>query len=308
MGCLSTTSDSDPDIDTSELVETDNQEGFVDLESQDLGLDEIERLSVYLDKSFTNLFPFRQYIHPPSLSLCDRFIRTLQWATAVAVQYLVSIAILLAEALYTLGSGGHDCGWRVESVAASHFLFHFAKIEMSISVRRARKSKRGPQHVTELVQATSPASNCVLPLVCEILNNLNICRSDVCCCGFEGNISHNMRNFPLQEHSQNRHRRSFSYSTTCTCSTSFINYPPHHVPQRRWPRSLRPLSNNICPICLPRKHPPKLAFHIHRYPTLSVPLFTPAIRSDPCQRHKIKSNLPRRIRAHVYSYWSRPSG
>lgn len=58
---MTTTGDSDADIDAGELVETDNQEGLVDLESQDLGLDEVERLSVDLDKTLTSLFPSCQY-------------------------------------------------------------------------------------------------------------------------------------------------------------------------------------------------------------------------------------------------------
>jgi hypothetical protein len=62
LGCVSTTSNSDADIDTGELVETDDQEGFIDLESQDLGLDEVERLSVDLNKSLSSLFPFCQYL------------------------------------------------------------------------------------------------------------------------------------------------------------------------------------------------------------------------------------------------------
>ena len=41
LGSVSTASNSDANVDTGELVETDNQEGFVDLESQDLGLDEV---------------------------------------------------------------------------------------------------------------------------------------------------------------------------------------------------------------------------------------------------------------------------
>jgi hypothetical protein len=61
LRCVSTTSNPDADIYTGEFVETDDQEGFVDLESQDLGLDEVERLSVDLDESFTSLFPSCQY-------------------------------------------------------------------------------------------------------------------------------------------------------------------------------------------------------------------------------------------------------
>jgi hypothetical protein len=67
---------------------------------------------------------FLSVFHP--LSTCLR-IRTLQWATAVAVHTFVSFcrclkfgtfaltSLFLAEALYTL-SGGHDCDWLHESV------------------------------------------------------------------------------------------------------------------------------------------------------------------------------------------------
>lgn len=55
LRCVSTTSNSDADIDVGEFLETSNQEGFVDLESQDLGLNQVQRLSVDLDESFTSL-------------------------------------------------------------------------------------------------------------------------------------------------------------------------------------------------------------------------------------------------------------
>jgi hypothetical protein len=55
LGCVSTTSDSDADVDVGEFLETDNEEGFVDLESEDLRLDEVEGLSVDLYKSFSRL-------------------------------------------------------------------------------------------------------------------------------------------------------------------------------------------------------------------------------------------------------------
>jgi hypothetical protein len=41
-----------------ELVNAEDQDGLVDLEAQDLGLDELERLSVDLDESFTGLCSF----------------------------------------------------------------------------------------------------------------------------------------------------------------------------------------------------------------------------------------------------------
>lgn len=88
---VSTTSNSDADIDASEFVEADDQDGFVDLESQDLGLDEVERLSVDLDESLSCLYPSCQLPPFNSYSYCIVvWNRTLQWATAVAVQISVS--------------------------------------------------------------------------------------------------------------------------------------------------------------------------------------------------------------------------
>ena len=92
LGSVSTTSNSDTDVDVGELVEANDQEGFVDLESQDLGLDEVERLSVDLDQSLTSLISFLSVSYP----LVHRVIvRTLQWATAVAVQIFVSTSPLV---------------------------------------------------------------------------------------------------------------------------------------------------------------------------------------------------------------------
>jgi hypothetical protein len=67
LGSVSTTGDSDADVDHGELVETDDQEGFVDLESQDLGLDEVERLSVDLDESLSCLISILSVSLPPSV-------------------------------------------------------------------------------------------------------------------------------------------------------------------------------------------------------------------------------------------------
>lgn len=61
LGCVSTTCNSDADIDGGELVESDDEKRLVDLESQDLGLDQVEGLSVDLDKTLTGLFPLCQY-------------------------------------------------------------------------------------------------------------------------------------------------------------------------------------------------------------------------------------------------------
>lgn len=55
LRCVSTASNSDPDIDVGELLKTDDQEGFVDLESKDLGLDEVEGLSVNFDQALSSL-------------------------------------------------------------------------------------------------------------------------------------------------------------------------------------------------------------------------------------------------------------
>lgn len=63
LRCVSTTSNSDADIDVGELLETDNQEGFVDLESKDFGLDEVEGLSVNFDQALSSL-QFTLVLHP----------------------------------------------------------------------------------------------------------------------------------------------------------------------------------------------------------------------------------------------------
>jgi hypothetical protein len=55
LRCVSTASNSDADIDVGELLETDNQEGFIDLESKDFGLDEVEGLSVNFDQALSSL-------------------------------------------------------------------------------------------------------------------------------------------------------------------------------------------------------------------------------------------------------------
>jgi hypothetical protein len=55
LRCVSTASNSDADIDVGKLLETDNQEGFIDLESKDFGLDEVEGLSVNFDQALSSL-------------------------------------------------------------------------------------------------------------------------------------------------------------------------------------------------------------------------------------------------------------
>jgi hypothetical protein len=55
LGRVSTTSNSDADVDIGEFLKTNNEEGFVDLESEDLRLNEVEWFSVDLYKSFSGL-------------------------------------------------------------------------------------------------------------------------------------------------------------------------------------------------------------------------------------------------------------
>jgi len=52
---MTTSRDTDADIDFGESLETDDQERLVDLETEDLGLDEAERGAVDLDESTTFL-------------------------------------------------------------------------------------------------------------------------------------------------------------------------------------------------------------------------------------------------------------
>jgi hypothetical protein len=65
LGSVTTTGNSDADIDVRELLETNDEEGLVDLESQDLGLDKIERLSVDLNESLAGLFSTLSAFCPP---------------------------------------------------------------------------------------------------------------------------------------------------------------------------------------------------------------------------------------------------
>lgn len=58
LGCVSTSGNSDTDVNLGEFVETGDENWLVDLESQDLWLDETEGLSVDLDESLTGLFSF----------------------------------------------------------------------------------------------------------------------------------------------------------------------------------------------------------------------------------------------------------
>ena len=70
-----------------ELVKTKDEDGLVDLEAQDLGLDKGKRLSVDLDETLTSLFILREYVVLNARAL-GVDICTLQWATAVAVFFL----------------------------------------------------------------------------------------------------------------------------------------------------------------------------------------------------------------------------
>ena len=55
LRCVSSSSYTNADVDLGELVETDEEDGLVDLEAQDLRLDEVERLSVDLNESLSSL-------------------------------------------------------------------------------------------------------------------------------------------------------------------------------------------------------------------------------------------------------------
>lgn len=71
-----------------ELVEAEDQDGLVDLEAKDLGLDKGKRLSVDLDETLTSLCVRRQYVVAIFACALAAAGRTLQWATAVAVFFL----------------------------------------------------------------------------------------------------------------------------------------------------------------------------------------------------------------------------
>ena len=55
LGSVTTTIDTDTDIDVGELVKPDNEEGLVDLESEDLWLHEGKGRSVDLDETTASL-------------------------------------------------------------------------------------------------------------------------------------------------------------------------------------------------------------------------------------------------------------
>jgi hypothetical protein len=65
-----------------ELVNTEDQDRLVDLESQDLGLDQGKRLSVDLDKTLSGLYYQCEYIVRVRVRSWQWWC-TLQWATAV---------------------------------------------------------------------------------------------------------------------------------------------------------------------------------------------------------------------------------
>lgn len=72
-----------------ELVKTEDQDGLVDLEAEDLGLDEGKRLSVDLDEALASLCESSVWLSCEYGCVCVRAAeRTLQWATAVAVFFL----------------------------------------------------------------------------------------------------------------------------------------------------------------------------------------------------------------------------
>lgn len=116
---MSTTGNTDADVDAGERVKSDDKERLVDLESKDLGLDQAERLAVNLDKSFAGLDISRQHLSlifwpissiPARISFPDR---TLHCATAVAVFFLpkhwtICVELIIAVSRFALQS---DSGW-----------------------------------------------------------------------------------------------------------------------------------------------------------------------------------------------------
>ena len=80
LGGVTTARDADADIDVGELVEADNEEGLVDLEAQDLGLNQAQGTTVDLNQTTA------------SLAVGDGSSR-----------------LLLAEALHALCRRRHDC-------------------------------------------------------------------------------------------------------------------------------------------------------------------------------------------------------
>lgn len=55
LGCVTTTVDTDTDVDVGELVKTNNEQRLIDLKSENLWLHKTERRSVDLDKTTTGL-------------------------------------------------------------------------------------------------------------------------------------------------------------------------------------------------------------------------------------------------------------
>jgi hypothetical protein len=55
LGSVATTGNADADVDVGELVEAENEEGLVDLEAEDLGLNKVERAAVDLDQTLAGL-------------------------------------------------------------------------------------------------------------------------------------------------------------------------------------------------------------------------------------------------------------
>lgn len=102
---VTTTGDADADVDIgcvvlvtsshfnmrlrvrTELVKAEDEDGLVDLEAQNLGLDKGKRLSVDLDETLTSLGVLRKYGVANARALVA-VVCTLQWATAVAVFFL----------------------------------------------------------------------------------------------------------------------------------------------------------------------------------------------------------------------------
>lgn len=87
LGSVTTTADTDTDIDAGELVKSNNEERLVDLESEYFWLDKGKGRSVDLDETTASLnrpTVCQPYSFFPLDTCTLMYMRTLQWATAVA--------------------------------------------------------------------------------------------------------------------------------------------------------------------------------------------------------------------------------
>jgi hypothetical protein len=149
-----------------ELVNAKDQDGLVDLESQDLGLDQGKRLSVNLDQTLSGLDNHGEYIVRMRARSWQWWC-TLQWATAmgdnVSICFVVcggsgsrtSRGLLLAEALHALGSHVGRL-WDVRAVRRWAWICGCLVVSRrrSCSVQRRRNCVRCTDHRLALATST----------------------------------------------------------------------------------------------------------------------------------------------------------